>query len=153
MVLMGPGVVGTNTKWGTTALELGQIINAVHALGGIPYTIPRLSLADGRKRHHGISHHTITALNEVSLAVTRLVLPTLDGPTKAYFQKQLQKLNPAKYRLVWGQGQAGIRLAQELALPLASMGRSYAEDPAFFLAASAAGEVTARELTSGEIPV
>jgi hypothetical protein len=153
VVLMGPGVVGTNTKWGTTALELGQIINAVHALGGIPYTIPRLSLADGRKRHHGISHHTITALNEVSLAVTRLVLPTLDGPTKAYFQKQLQKLNPAKYRLVWGQGQAGIRLAQELTLPLASMGRSYAEDPAFFLAASAAGEVTARELTSGEIPV
>src|SRR5699024_8417480 len=43
IVLMGPGVVGTNTTWGTTALEQGIYLNAVRQLKGTPVAIPRLS--------------------------------------------------------------------------------------------------------------
>lgn len=146
IVIMGPGVVGTNTKWGTTALELGQIINAVHVLGGKSYTIPRLSYAEQRERHYGLSHHTITAINQVSLAKTRLVLPELSKTKKEYLLKQLQILHLEKCQLVWGQGQRGIQFAREMGFVLSSMGRKYEDDPAFFLAASAVGEVTAQEL-------
>lgn len=146
IVLMGPGVVGTNTRWGTTALEVGQIINAVYALGGKSYTIPRLSFSEPRERHRGLSHHTFTALNQVALAATRLVLPELGQGKKEYLLNQLERLNPEKYQLIWGQGQHGIQLAGERGFQLDYMGRNYEKDPAFFLAASAVGEVIAREI-------
>ncbi|MGI6606115.1 MAG: DUF3866 family protein [Peptococcia bacterium] len=145
VVLMGPGVVGTNTKWGTTALELGQIINAVEVLSGQSYTIPRLSFADGRERHYGISHHTLTALNDISLALTRLVLPELSSGKKEYLLQQLRQIREERYQLFWGQGWEGIRFAQKHGLSLSSMGRSFTEDPAFFLAAAAVGDVVARQ--------
>lgn len=147
IVLMGPGIVGTKTKWGTTALELGQIINAVHVLSGQSYTIPRLSFAEGRERHYGISHHTLTAINDISLAQSRLVLPELSADKKEYLLQQLRQIRAERYQLFWGQGQEGIRFAQKHGLSLSSMGRSFVEDPAFFLAAAAVGEVVARQMT------
>lgn len=153
IVLMGPGVVGTNTKWGTTALELGQIINAVQTLDGKSYSIPRLSFAEQRERHYGISHHTITALNHVSLASTMLVLPELNKTKKEYLLNQLQLLDPEKCQLVWGHGQRGIRFAQEMGLVLSSMGKKYEDDPAFFLAAAATGEVTAEDTVDDTLKI
>ncbi|MFA7147712.1 MAG: DUF3866 family protein, partial [Syntrophomonadaceae bacterium] len=64
---MGPGIVGTGTRWGFTGIEQGQILNAVHSLGGIPVAVPRISFADPRPRHRGISHHSLTVLERVCL--------------------------------------------------------------------------------------
>ncbi|MDD2400676.1 MAG: DUF3866 family protein [Clostridia bacterium] len=58
IVLMGPGIVGTGTIWGNTALEVGQIINAVTTLEGTSYTIPRISFSDKRERHFGVQMPT-----------------------------------------------------------------------------------------------
>ena len=66
VVLMGPGVVGTNSKWGTTALEQGDYLNAVQILSGVPIALVRMSEADERPRHFGISHHTLTVLLDLA---------------------------------------------------------------------------------------
>ena len=34
LVTMGPGIVGTNTRYGFSGLEVGELVNAVYALGG-----------------------------------------------------------------------------------------------------------------------
>ena len=143
VVLMGPGVVGTATKWGHSGLEVGQIINAVCSLKGTSYTIPRLSFAEKRTRHFGLSHHTLTALADVALGTTRLVLPLLTTAQKEKVFSQLRGTDLSKHELVWGEGLRGIRLAREGGLELSQMGRTYEDDPAFFLAAAAAGEAAA----------
>ena len=45
---MGPGVVGTGTLLGHTALEQGQILDAANALGGRSIVCLRISFADER---------------------------------------------------------------------------------------------------------
>ena len=62
---MGPGIAGTGTKYGFTGIEQGPILDAVKKLGGMPISIPRISFADKRDRHQGISHHSITVLKEI----------------------------------------------------------------------------------------
>lgn len=148
VVLMGPGIVGTGTRWGNTSLEVGQIINAIFSLGGKSFMIPRLSFAEQRDRHWGLSHHTLTVLRKVALAPTCLVLPELNEQQKKIILDQLQAQKLGKYKLVWDTGEEGIKLAQKIELPLNHMGRSYEEDPGFFLAASAAGRAAAHSAFS-----
>ena len=64
-ISMGPGIAGTGTKYGFTGIEQGPILDAVSKLGGRPVAIPRISFADMRDRHRGISHHSITILDEI----------------------------------------------------------------------------------------
>ena len=59
---MGPGVVGTGSTLGTTAIEVAGLIDDVALSGGDPVLALRVSGADQRERHRGISHHSITAL-------------------------------------------------------------------------------------------
>ena len=59
---MGPGVVGTGTALGTTALEVASILSFATQLGARPIAVVRASQADARDRHRGISHHSVTAL-------------------------------------------------------------------------------------------
>ena len=75
IVGMGPGVVGTATPFGTTALELGQTLNATGSLGGRPVAAVRMSSADERERHAGISHHARTALTRVALVSADVPVP------------------------------------------------------------------------------
>lgn len=143
VVLMGPGIVGTGTSWGSTGLEVGAIINAVFSLGGASFTIPRLSFADERTRHQGICHHTLTALAKVALAPTTLVLPGMEKWQKETVLSQLKGREIEKHQLIWGRGLKGIDLAEAENLPLRFMGRSFLDDPYFFLAAAATGETAA----------
>ncbi|NME96753.1 DUF3866 family protein [Aneurinibacillus aneurinilyticus] len=62
VVMPGPGMTGTGTPLGFSGMEQVSILETAHKLGGLPILIPRVSLADLRKRHVGISHHTITVL-------------------------------------------------------------------------------------------
>ncbi|MDQ2648874.1 MAG: DUF3866 family protein, partial [Actinomycetota bacterium] len=69
VVAMGPGVVGTGSRLGTTALETAAILDGVAALGGRPVAALRMSDGDQRERHRGISHHSTTALELVRSSV------------------------------------------------------------------------------------
>ncbi|ASS77161.1 hypothetical protein CIG75_08525 [Tumebacillus algifaecis] len=145
IVAMGPGIVGTATKYGHTGIEVGQVVNAVHTLGGDPIVVPRLSFADPRPRHQGISHHTLTALGQVALAKATVPLPNLTDEETAQIFKQIRSANlHDKHQLVGVSGRSILDAANHFQVPLRTMGRTLQEDPAFFFAAGAAGEWTSR---------
>lgn len=85
IVLMGPGIVGTGTWVGHTAIEQGIIANAVGTLKGIPLCILRASIQDGRERHQGISHHSLTVLKYICLSKNTVTYPK-------YIVKRLPKI-------------------------------------------------------------
>jgi len=146
LITMGPGNVGTGTELGTTAIEVGQIINAVHSLGGNPIVIPRISFQDGRSRHQGLSHHVLTCLNKIALAPCTIVIPIIENKERQKILEQ-QVLNHnlgAKHKLVYADGRTGLEYLLRHEYPVTTMGRSLKEDWEFFLAATAAGGYAAQ---------
>ncbi len=150
IVCQGPGNVGTGTKYGFTGLEQGEIINAVNTLGGAAIAIPRISFADPRPRHRGLSHHTVTALSEIALTQALLALPAIDELKLLGIQEQIRQ-SPIVYRhkIRILDGLPGIRECVDRGIKLSTMGRGFNEDPEFFLAASAAGAAAAEMLRGG----
>ncbi len=78
VVADGPGNLGTDTTWGVSALGSGNALNAAAALGGRPIPSLRISFADGRERHRGVSHHSLTILRDVCLVPTDVPVPALE---------------------------------------------------------------------------
>ncbi|HEY9472981.1 MAG TPA: DUF3866 family protein, partial [Mycobacteriales bacterium] len=75
VVCQGPGNLGTGTPWGFSGVAAGEAVNAVAVLGGRPVGALRLSDADPRERHRGVSHHALTAFGRVALAAADLPVP------------------------------------------------------------------------------
>lgn len=145
VVAMGPGVVGTGTPFGNTAVETGQHSDAVAILGGRPVAAPRISFADPRRRHQGVSHHTRTAFGVVAQRRCTLVVPQLDERRRNVVMAQLEEAGIIQRHDVReeSRGQAALDVLQACGVPLQSMGRGLQRDPALFLAAAAAGYVAA----------
>ncbi|SFF94098.1 Protein of unknown function [Desulfotomaculum arcticum] len=140
IVAMGPGIVGSASKFGFTGVEQGEIVNAVNILAGEPVAIPRISFADQRERHRGISHHTITALGSVALTPSTIVFPRLPHHLAAIIGEQAKAAGlDQKHRLATEDGAPALELLQQQSINVKSMGRTIQDDPAFFLAAGAAG--------------
>jgi hypothetical protein len=59
---LGPGIVGTGTRFGHGGLAAAEAANAALSLGGAPVLAARVSGADERSRHRGVSHHTEAVL-------------------------------------------------------------------------------------------
>ncbi|WP_171692421.1 DUF3866 family protein [Paenibacillus germinis] len=141
IVTMGPGIVGTNTRYGFSGLEVGELVNAVYALGGIPVVIPRISFADSRIRHQGISHHTLTALQLAARCPAVVPLPLLEAKESAVVQKQAQHLQ--LHRIVVMPSPSIAEIAEAFSMypqPITSMGRGLSQDPAYFQAICAAAD-------------
>lgn len=144
IVTMGPGIVGTGTRWGTTAIEQGEIINAVSGLGGRPVAVPRISFADPRPRHQGVSHHTLTALGMVALREAIIALPDVHAEQYDVINRQLEQAGIlSRHQVVVRDGSPALQYLEEQGITVKSMGRSPKEDPVFFMAAGAAGTVAA----------
>ncbi len=62
---IGPGIVGTGTRFGHGGLAAAEAANVALALGGVPVIAVRVSAADERPRHRGVSHHTEAVLSLV----------------------------------------------------------------------------------------
>jgi hypothetical protein len=124
IVGMGPGVVGTETTLGTTALEAVAVLDITARLGGRPIIAVRASEADERQRHRGFSHHTRTVLQ---LTHARVLVPVPEGRIKVEApQHEVVEL-----------------MVPKTELEITTMGRTPAEDPIFFEAAAAAGVAAA----------
>lgn len=140
VVTQGPGNLGTGTRWGFSGVAAGEAINAAAVLGGRPVAALRVSQADPRERHCGISHHSMTAYGRVALRGADVV--TLAGPQEPWplVRRQAGELcAPGLHRLVELPAD-GLREALEtVPVRLSTMGRGLAEDPAAFLASAAAG--------------
>ncbi|MDD3023996.1 MAG: DUF3866 family protein [Syntrophomonadaceae bacterium] len=150
IVSMGPGIVGTGSKWGFTGVEQGEILNAVETLGGIPVAVPRISFTDSRERHRGISHHSLTVLSRVCRVKAVLPLPVLEDEKMAYLLEQLQKEKiDKKHHLCFEDESWLLKLLQESELKITTMGRGVEQEREFYLALGAAARVAAR-LRRGE---
>ncbi len=141
VVAQGPGNLGTGTRWGFSGVSVGEALNAAAVLRGRPVAALRVSHADPRKRHRGVSHHSLTALGRVALAPADVVVPVLPGAFGEEVRSQAAVLGaPAgRHRLV-EVDVAGLREALESSpVRLSTMGRGLDEDEPAFLAAAAAG--------------
>ena len=95
VVAQGPGNLGTGTRWGFSGVACGEAVNAVAVLGGRPVACLRISEADARQRHRGISHHSLTAYGRVALAAADVVVPVLGGDFGAQVARPGAAAGPA----------------------------------------------------------
>jgi Protein of unknown function (DUF3866) len=151
VVAQGPGNLGTGTRWGFSGVASGEAVNAAAVLGGRPVASLRISAADPRERHRGVSHHSLTSYGRVALARADVVLPDLPGEFGARVAAQAAPL-AARHRLV----RVGVEGLEEALrgcpVRLSTMGRDLDEDLAYFLAAAAAGRHAAHLLVRSPRP-
>ncbi len=146
VVIQGPGNVGTGTPFGFTGIAAGEALNAVDVLGGRGVGALRISAADPRERHYGISHHSRTAYGRIVLAEATLVLPDLPGDFGALVAQQARQLVAearGDVRLVTQETSGLFAALQACPVPLSSMGRALAQDAEYFVAQAAAGRFAA----------
>ncbi len=141
VVALGPGITGTATPFGHGGVAQGEAINAVAALGGQPIAPLRMSFADARARHRGVSHHSLVALGTVALARAIVVVPPLPSSDAAHVDAALAAAG------IWERHTRMDGVASPLpdtrGIEMRSMGRTPVDDPVFFAAAAAAGVVAA----------
>ncbi|WP_159813300.1 DUF3866 family protein [Actinomyces sp. zg328] len=162
VVIQGPGNLGTGTPWGFSGVACGEAINAAAALGGHPVACLRMSQADARPRHLGVSHHSITAYGRVALAGADVVVP-VGAPDPAGMEgfwararEQAARVcgkreRGQQHRLVEARAE-GLRETLEAmeaatGIRLSTMGRHLDADEAAFIAAAAAGRHAASLVT------
>lgn len=138
-ISMGPGIAGTGTKYGFTGIEQGQILDAIKKLGGNAIAIPRISFADQRERHQGISHHAITILKEIVNVGVNIPITIYEKEKFEYIRKQIQdnKLFE-KHSIIYLENNKCREDLDYFNLKVRSMGRNYEQDKEFFDAASSA---------------
>ncbi|MFI2364304.1 DUF3866 family protein [Promicromonospora sp. NPDC019610] len=160
VVTQGPGNLGTGTRWGYSGVAAGEAVNATATLGGRAVASLRVSGADPRDRHLGVSHHSLTAYGRVALAPADVPvpvptadvenLPAWGAPLTARVQDQARALaGTTPHTLV--DVPADTTLLDTLRTSpggLRTMGRGLDADPASFVAAAVAG-VHAHRLTTG----
>ncbi len=148
VVSQGPGNLGTGTRWGFSGVAAGEAVNAAACLDGRPVASLRLSAADPRERHQGISHHSLTAYGRVALARADVVIPVLPDPLGSLIAEQATALAP-RHRLVTVEVDGLAEALRGCPVPLSTMGRGLDDDLGYFLAAAAAGRHAAGLLQGG----
>lgn len=137
IVCMGPGIAGTGTMLGHTGIEVGELVNAVSILNGRPIVIPRLSEADSRPRHQGLSHHTVISLSTIALRTAELPLPYVSSTRlQTELEKQIEEANiRSQHHITWHHPPTIEEMSSALVeypLNLTSMGRTLAHDPVYY---------------------
>jgi hypothetical protein len=153
VVVMGPGIVGTNTRLGFSGMEVGPILDAASGLGGVAIACLRVSFADGRDRHVGLSHHSATALriaarDRALVAVPRLADPEHDRRLHAGL---VAAGIDRRHELVDVDAPDALALFARHGLQIVSMGRPAEDDPALFQAAAAAGALAADRIATAPL--
>jgi len=146
VVADGPGNLGTDTTWGVSALGSGHALMAARTLDGRPIPALRVSFADVRERHRGVSHHSLTILTDVCTVDVNVPVPVLADERErevvwgALRERKLEE----KHHLVEVDGTSAIEELRAREVKVRTMGRGIDDDPAFFLAAGAAGVLGGR---------
>ncbi len=128
---IGPGIVGTGSKFGHGGLAAAEAANAASALHGTAILAVRASERDARERHRGASHHASAVLE---LCLGEVIAPWPLGYDAPPWLDPRAEIDVTG----WEDACEG--------LPLAHMGRGPREDPLFFAAAFAAGRVAAARM-------
>jgi Protein of unknown function (DUF3866) len=134
----GPGIIGSETAYGHGGMAALDSAHAALSLDLPTIISPRLSSADPRDRHRGLSHHTRTVLN-LLLAPVDIAIPENEPQVAAALEGSQHRVHQLPADL---QGYAAADL------PTTTMGRSLQADPLFFAAPIAAGMLLGRQLSS-----
>ncbi|MBX6349904.1 MAG: DUF3866 family protein [Clostridia bacterium] len=150
---MGPGIVGTGTRLGHTGTEQAWSLQVAAALGGRPLAALRLSGADRRERHFGLSHHALAALSDLAPPSSLVAWPA----GRSVAGEPLRRAEAA-----WRSSPAARRHLSVLvdldgdwawlaarAEGWRTMGRGVRDDPLAFAAGAAAGVLGARLAAGG----
>lgn len=137
----GPGIIGSDTAYGHGGMAALDTAHAALSLGLPTLISPRLSSADPRERHRGLSHHTRTVL-ELLLAPIDVVDPGGD----AEITRALTEAAAGRHRL--RSAPFDLDAYGASGLPTRTMGRDLDQDPLFFAAPLSAGRLLAERRTS-----
>ena len=148
IVTQGPGNLGTGTTWGFSGMAAGETANAVALLEGLPVGALRISDADPRSRHRGVSHHSLTAFGRVALSGLDLPLPEGLPATLAAQVEDDLAAQPERNRVIYVSDHGLLNALVDSPVRLSTMGRGLEEDRWYFLAAAAAGRHAAALLGS-----
>ncbi|GAA0369393.1 DUF3866 family protein [Actinoallomurus spadix] len=138
VVAQGPGNLGTGTRWGFSGVSAGEAVNAAAVLDGRPVASLRVSEADARERHRGISHHSLTAYGRVALARAQVAVPDLPGAFGDRVRTEAEPLGE-RHELVTVPVDGLEEAIRDSPVRVSTMGRGLDQDLAGFLAVAAAG--------------
>ncbi|MFZ1155501.1 MAG: DUF3866 family protein [Solirubrobacteraceae bacterium] len=167
----GPGIVGSSSPLGHGGMYALDSAHTAIALGAPTLVVARMSSADERPRHRGISHHTLTVLDLLLEPVTVALPAGIRSPAGADLrarlgtvfgssaervkpQMELEVDRPARMaRHDWRRAPVDMPAYLASGLPAETMGRVLVEDPLFFGAALAGGTVLSElgEHTEGQM--
>ena len=143
----GPGILGSETRYGHGGMAALEAAHAALALGLPTLLSPRMSSGDPRPRHLGLSHHTASVL-ELLLGAVEVPVPAglgslwpLEaGDAGAAIEAARGTLHRVREEPVDLPGYAAS------GLPTRTMGRDLADDELFFAAPLAAGTALAHAI-------
>lgn len=138
VVTQGPGNLGTGTRWGFSGVAAAEALNAAGVLGGRPIASLRVSQADARARHRGVSHHSLTTYGRATLVPVDVAVPDLPGELGDLVREQVASLG-GRHRLVAVDVEGLLAALRHSPVSLSTMGRGLTEDAPAFLSAAAAG--------------
>ena len=134
IICMGPGIAGTDTSYGFSGIEQSQIIDAVNNLKGKAIAALRISFADSRSRHYGLSHHSKMTLGKLCCTKANIALPSLGTPKAEILNSQLADSGILSKHVVsfWSSEEVEKLLEKEES-HLEKMGKSYCQDKEYFI--------------------
>ncbi|MEA4847508.1 MAG: DUF3866 family protein [Clostridiaceae bacterium] len=134
VISMGPGIAGTDTRYGFSSIEQGYIIDAVNNLKGKAIAVPRISFADSRSRHYGLSHHSRMTLGKLCCTKAFIALPTLEKSKADLIRRQLAESGiMSKHQLSFPDSTKVEKLLKEEESQLEKMGKNFSQDKEYFI--------------------
>lgn len=148
IVCMGPGIAGTDTKLGFSGVEQGIIADAVNKLKGYPAVAPRISFADKRARHFGISHHSLTVLKQLCCTRVNVAFPIIkDNEHMKYIEKQILDNNiKSLHNIYYVDSDDFEEVLNKNSSYLKKMGKSFEEDRDYFISCAATAKLCLQNL-------
>lgn len=149
IVAPGPGGAGTASRFGYSAVEQAGLADGVAGAGGRTVACLRVSFADARPRHYGLSHHSVTALRMAARPAFLALPGNLPARQKALIYGRIAAAGLLGRHIPVETGESAALLPAPLIRSgggylLNTMGRTAEDDPAFFAAASAAGRLAGK---------
>lgn len=137
VVVCGPGVAGTGTYYGFSTMEMIMPLYAGENLNLKAILSPRISFADKRERHYGISMQTMAILKAVDFKVS---LPIYRSDKVDILLRQIEKesLNE-KVRVEIVNSSYASETIEHFGIDTSVMGRKYFDDMDYFDNLSAVG--------------
>jgi hypothetical protein len=134
IVCMGPGITGTDTRYGFSGIEQCHIIDSVNTLKGKAIAVPRISFSDNRDRHYGISHHSRTTLGRLCCTKAYVALPRLGKEKMELLEAQLKESGIlSKHEISFWSIEKVEELYESEDFQLDKMGKDYKQDMDYFI--------------------